>query len=568
MREEIIKLIEDNPKHYGKMIRRNSEMMKWIEKNKKNNTENFSLMLYCTLHDNDTVCKYGKEKKFYGINKGFRNCGSAANCACTKEQVSRSVKITKSNISTDEQKIINEKREKTNLEKYGVKNIGQTDFAKQKHQEFYMNSDNVRIAVDKFKNSMSMRYDADNPQKIKLFKEKSEQTLLNKYGVTNALKLESTKQAGKRSREINKKNGVYLQLGYNKFVDYVRSTFNFEVITSFEEYNGIQQKDAYYYRFKCLTCNTEVDKKFYHARGINCEICNKKSSVFVSNEEQEIFDFITKTLDVQNGIQSDRKLINPYELDMIFPDQKIAIEYCGLFWHSELSSGKHRKYHQTKMNLANTKGWRLITIFSDEWTNKTEIVKSRLRHIFGKNTVKYYARQLNVVDLSTAESNNFLNFYHIQGSAVSKFKYGLKTKDGALVATMTFSRGRKALNSNDEYELVRYATNGSSVIGGADKLLQHFIKTVNPTQIATYADLRWSDGNLYEKLGFIKHKSPQPGYWYVKSYSTRYHRYNFTKRKLVEMGGDVSHSEWDIMQSLNYDRIWDCGHQKYYLTIS
>lgn len=191
-----------------------------------------------------------------------------------------------------------------------------------------------------------------------------------------------------------------------------------------------------------------------------------------------------------------------------------------------------------------------------------------MRHLFKHNDIKYHARKLSIVELTAKEANCFLNNYHIQGTAISKYKYGLKTSDNLLVAVMTFSRGRKALNSSDEYELVRYATNGSSVIGGASKLLQHFIKKYRPNEIATYADLRWSDGNLYETLGFCKHKNPSPGYWYVKSYSSRLHRYNYTKKKLLKLGFDENKTEWQIMQELGYDRIWDCGHQKYFLKLS
>ena len=33
----------------------------------------------------------------------------------------------------------------------------------------------------------------------------------------------------------------------------------------------------------------------------------------------------------------------------------------------------------------------------------------------------------------------------------------------------------------------------------------------------------------------------------------------FEKAKLVKMGYDASLSEWEILQSLGYDRIWDFG---------
>jgi hypothetical protein len=136
---------------------------------------------------------------------------------------------------------------------------------------------------------------------------------------------------------------------------------------------------------------------------------------------------------------------------------------------------------------------------------------------------------------------------------------------------MTFSNGRKALNTKSvptEYELVRFVTDGSSVVGGASKLLSYFIKNYNPTKIISYADLRWSEGNVYEKLNFKKISGPTIGYWYVDEYQYRLHRYNFTKGQLVKEGADPNKTEWQNMQDLGYDRIWDCGHQKFVMEVS
>jgi len=36
-----------------------------------------------------------------------------------------------------------------------------------------------------------------------------------------------------------------------------------------------------------------------------------------------------------------------------------------------------------------------------------------------------------------------------------------------------------------------------------------------------------------------------------------------TVDKLIKIGYDKIKTEWQIMQELGYDRIWDCGHLKY-----
>ena len=138
-----------------------------------------------------------------------------------------------------------------------------------------------------------------------------------------------------------------------------------------------------------------------------------------------------------------------------------------------------------------------------------------------------------------------------------------------LVAVMTFGKKRKSLgykNKNkNEYELIRFATN-QRIVGIAGKLLKRFIKNYNPYKIITYADKRYSVGNLYEVLGFNKIKDTKPNYWYFElGNDVRWHRYGFAKHTLSKKlkSYDATLSEWDNMKNNRYDRIWDCGHTKY-----
>ena len=45
------------------------------------------------------------------------------------------------------------------------------------------------------------------------------------------------------------------------------------------------------------------------------------------------------------------------------------------------------------------------------------------------------------------------------------------------------------------------------------KLLKRFVKDYNPNEIISYADRRWSFGNLYEKIGFIKEGESKTNYF-------------------------------------------------------
>jgi len=286
----------------------------------------------------------------------------------------------------------------------------------------------------------------------------------------------------------------------------------------------------------------------------------------ISKPEEYIFNVLSEYTDC---IQSDKKLIHPLELDIVIPNKKLAIEYCGLYWHSE-ERGKNRNYHLNKLNECNKQGYNLITIFEDEWVQNKDIIINRLKNRLGvTENEKIYARKCNVTELSTC--SDFLNRNHTQGNSQSKIKLGLIYED-KLVSVMTFSNLSVAKGSKSEdgcFELNRYCSDYNySVIGGASKLFSYFVKNYNPKEVISFADRRWSSGNLYNKLGFKFLYHTKPNYWYLvrnKSYYTRKHRFMFRKsvlqNKLDKFNPDLT--EYKNMTENGYTRIWDCGNSKY-----
>ena len=84
--------------------------------------------------------------------------------------------------------------------------------------------------------------------------------------------------------------------------------------------------------------------------------------------------------------------------------------------------------------------------------------------------------------------------------------------------------------------------------------------------IISYADRRWSVGNLYEKIGFDFIKNTNPNYWYIKNGERKY-RFKFRKSELIKEGYNSDKTEKLIMNERGYIRIWDCGHRKYKLNL-
>ena len=129
---------------------------------------------------------------------------------------------------------------------------------------------------------------------------------------------------------------------------------------------------------------------------------------------------------------------------------------------------------------------------------------------------------------------------------------------------MTFSHGNISKGSKHVegvWELNRFCSNYNYRIPGiASKLLTHFKRNYEWKEIFSYADKRWSTGNVYYKLGFELDHETIPNYWYIKNFQ-RIHRFNLRKRP--DEPKEIP--EWVLRQEEGYLKIWDCGNMKFVL---
>lgn len=317
----------------------------------------------------------------------------------------------------------------------------------------------------------------------------------------------------------------------------------------------------------CIICPKHGEfwqtPSMHYSEGQGCPMCGTLSS----KDENEIYEVLKEALPNEEIIQRDHTLIKPKELDIFIPSLKIGIEYNGVKWHSE-EYGKHKNYHLTKLEKCNEKGVKLITIFSDEFLQHKDIVKAKILHIIGKSAApSIYGRKTSIKLISKKDGSSFLNEYHIQGACNGSKYYGC-FNENKLVAVMAFKR---RLNNDNSWELSRYATDYHyRCVGTAAKMFTKFIKDINPTNVISFADRRWTlsqDDNLYVNLGFALEKVLEPDYrYYCKKYygENRIHKFNFRKQTLhKKFGFSLEMTEAQMCKELKAYRVWDCGLYKY-----
>ena len=301
-------------------------------------------------------------------------------------------------------------------------------------------------------------------------------------------------------------------------------------------------------------------KPVNHLDGCGCQKCG----MLFSHYEIELSDYIESLIGKENVVKNDRIILNGNEIDVYVPSKNIAFEFDGIYWHSEINISD-KNYHLNKTNGCLDKNIQLIHIFEDEWVNKKDICKSRIKNLLNKSN-RIFARKCEIEVVDKHQSKIFFNENHIQGNVNSSIVYGLKYNN-EYVAMMSFgpirkNLGQKAINGN--YELLRFCNKiGYNVIGGASKLFKHFIEDVNPVEIITYADKRWSNGNLYEKMGMSYSHTSQPNYFYVIN-GERKNRFSYRKDILISKYGCLPNdTEHNFCFNKGWYRIYDCGTKVY-----
>lgn len=291
-------------------------------------------------------------------------------------------------------------------------------------------------------------------------------------------------------------------------------------------------------------------------RNLGIEVQENYVQANVSKDEKELIDFIRK---YYSKSKSTKKVLNGLQIDCYIEELSLGIEYDGLYWHSEIYLDKD--YHLKKTKLCKERGIRLIHLFEDEWLERREIVESMLLNILNKSE-RIYARNCVFSEIhNKKEVMDFLNKNHLQGRPNSyKYAFGLYYNN-ELVEVMTY--GIHHRSSEKSLVLNRMCTKiNTSVVGGSSKLFKHssrILKKHGHDKIVTWSDNRWSEGDVYNKMGFVVDKELPIDYYYVKS-QKRYNKQKFQKKKI---GCPDDITEYEYMKSLGFNRIWDCGKKRW-----
>jgi len=435
---------------------------------------------------------------------------------------------------------------KTNLEKYG--------------SEWYFQSDEFRKSIegimvekygdghysktqeykDRVKKTNVERYGSEWYFQSDGFRDSIEDIMVEKYGSSHYSKTKEYKNLLNSDvyveRRLSQRVGHYKEMGFS----FISSSETPGFVDLYSDVCG------HTFSIHPTTLKRRIDVGL-----CGCVVCNPLNNG--SGQEKRIGEWLD-TLDIVY-ISNDKSIIQNMELDIYIPSLNLAIEYNGLYWHSDIY--KHGNYHLEKTQKCNDVGIHLLHIWEDDWLYKENIVKSILMNFMGLSSNVLYARKCTISEVVDKKMVNlFFNENHIQGKTNYKTSIGLFYGD-EMVSCMLFHSPR------GEHELVRFCNKKfTSVVGGASRLFKYYINNFDINHISSFADISIFSGDLYTKLNFELSHRTKPNYWWVVD-GIRKHRFTYNKKKLIKEGFDPLKTEVGIMHGRGYYRVYGCGLDKY-----
>lgn len=270
--------------------------------------------------------------------------------------------------------------------------------------------------------------------------------------------------------------------------------------------------------------------------------------------------------------QSVHGLIPKREIDLYLPEQKVAVEFNGVYWHSE-AIRPDPKYHYNKHFACKEAGIRLVQVWEDDWADKRSLVVRLLAHHLGVTSLlssvlvdepsylfeEVDAQVLLPVEVDHAVAAGFFEAHHLKGAfpALPKARFfGLQDSQERLRAAVAVHPS----SAPGVLSIGRYASAG--VLSDGVEMLLSFIKEYMEVKgWSGIADLGLGEDYWYESRGFQVEDFREPTCFYVVG-GKRVHPSSLTKEHYRKDGALLYDETMDVDEHAELNgigRVWDSG---------
>jgi hypothetical protein len=148
-----------------------------------------------------------------------------------------------------------------------------------------------------------------------------------------------------------------------------------------------------------------------------CPICNPIGHNKTSGFEQAVIDILDEI--GITYILHDRELIKPYEIDILIPDIKLAIECNGVWWHS--INNVNTEYHKFKREqLEKSSDYTLLSLYDIMFFNHKDTFKEYIKSLY--NSKDYIINKDTKYQIDELDfKNDFTGNYSLYRSFVNQY---------------------------------------------------------------------------------------------------------------------------------------------------
>ena len=336
--------------------------------------------------------------------------------------------------------------------------------------------------------------------------ENTAKTMLQKYGVDNSSKLDSTLQ--KRQETNMRKYGAktYAESEYFKDImtEKAKDRENFDILWNKNKLlayiETLDFKPTTYELAQRLSYSVSIIRKHLKMYNLQDYVDSKRSqtNLYWHDLIKQKFKI---NMEYEGAIFGNQK-----RCDLYFKEKKIGIDINPTASHNtqfnvylrKPETRMNAKYHQERAILSKKNGWFLYQIF--DWDDEDKVMLE-LKKILDL-CEKANASECEIREVNNQDAKAFYNKYCLQSYVKTKYRYGLYHND-ELVSLMTV---------NDAQRLTFHSI--KNIKGGFNELFNYMVLKVKPQNIIVYIDIGKENSKEYEDLGFkfLKYTRPNPFY--------------------------------------------------------
>lgn len=251
------------------------------------------------------------------------------------------------------------------------------------------------------------------------------------------------------------------------------------------EYAGSSRKNQY--EWQCDQCGTAFTDHVDSGRVPRCTSCYPAHT----SQAQRQLLLLLQHWSVP-VISADRTILSGRELDLLLPHHALAVEFNGLYWHSERF--RSSDFHVNKHLDCAAQGLELIQIWEDHWRQRQPQVLHQLRQRLQLTPV-WSADQCAVVDITAAECQQLTDQWQVHAVLPADSAVALMYAQQP-VAVLSFQR-----IADHSWQLLTYASAGT-VQSGAQLLFSSWCQQHQPSTVTAHSARCWPQNQLFASLAF------------------------------------------------------------------